>query len=406
MLFKRVSIAMLACMASIVTLYAQPNPQTPISGQVEERNPIITAVPFLTIAPDARSAGMGDAGVAVSPDVNATYWNPSKLAFAENSIGASASVTPWLQKIVGDMALYYLSGYKKVNNNSAVGISMRYFDLGDMQFTDINRNVIQDFNPREFSFDASYALKLSQRFSMGVTTRFLHSNLSGNFTSGSTNTDTKPANSLSADVSAYYTNDELILGGYDSQLAFGANLSNLGPKITYSDDDNRDFIPTTLRLGTALTTEFDPVNKLTFAFDVSKLMVPTPPITAIDENGDEVIVAGRDNSDRGWVEAMFLSVGDAPNGFGEEMRELMFAAGLEYWYNDLVAVRGGYFHENRNKGNRQYFTLGVGLRYQVFGIDFSYLISRQQNHPLADTLRFSLLFNLNGKSDSAKLDAN
>jgi hypothetical protein len=280
-----------------------------------------------------------------------------------------------------------------------------------MQFTDINRNVIQDFNPREFSFDASYALKLSQRFSMGITTRFIHSNLSGNFTSGSTNTDTRPANSLSADISAYYNNDELIIGGYNSQLAFGANLSNLGPKITYSDDDNRDFIPTNLRLGTALTTEFDPVNKLTFAFDISKLMVPTPPVYAIGENGEpifdenenRVIAAGRDNSDKGWVAAMFSSVGDAPNGFGEEMRELILSAGVEYWYNDLLAVRGGYFHENKNKGNRQYFTLGVGLRYQVFGIDFSYLISRQQNHPLADTLRFTLLFNVNGKTDAAKL---
>jgi len=410
-MLKNLSLSLLACMASIVALYAQPNPSTPISGQIEERNPIITAVPFLTIAPDARSSGMGDVGVAISPDVNATYWNPSKLAFAKNNIGASASVTPWLQKIVGDMALYYLSGYKKVDNNSAVGVSMRYFDLGDMQFTDINRNVIQDFNPREFSFDASYALKLSQKFSMAVTARFLHSNLSGNFTSGSTNTDTRPANSLSADLSAYYVNDELIIGGYNSQLAFGANLSNLGPKITYSDDDNRDFIPTNLRLGTAITTEIDPVNKITFAFDISKLMVPTPPVFALDDNGavlldDEgnpIIAAGTDNSDRGWVEAMFLSVGDAPNGFGEEMRELMFATGIEYWYNDLVAVRGGYFHENKNKGNRQYFTLGVGLRYQVFGIDFSYLISRQQNHPLADTLRFTLLFNVNGKTDSAKL---
>ena len=240
---------------------------------------------------------------------------------------------------------------------------------------------------------------------MGVTTRFIHSNLSGDYSSGSSNTDTKPANSLSADLSAYYVNDELIIGGYSSKLSFGANLSNMGPKITYSNEDNRDFIPANLRLGTAITTEFDNYNKLTFAFDINKLLVPTPPITAIDENGEEIIVSGKDHSDKGWVEAMFSSIADAPDGVSEEFNELMFATGLEYWYNDLVAVRGGYFHEAKTKGNRQYFTLGVGLRYQVFGIDFSYLISKQQNHPLADTLRFSLLFNINGKSDSAKLDS-
>ncbi|MEM1137689.1 MAG: type IX secretion system outer membrane channel protein PorV [Bacteroidota bacterium] len=403
-MFKHFSISILVFISSIVTLYSQggnPQGQAPLIIGQDDEQAIITAVPFLTIAPDARSAGMGDVGVAISPDVNATYWNPSKLAFAENDMGASASVSPWLQRIAGDMAIYYLSGYKKINSNSAVGVSMRFFDLGDMDFTDINRAIIATFNPREFSFDASYALKLSQRFSMGVTTRFIHSNLSGNFSNGASNTDTKPANSLSADISAYYNNDELIIGGYSSQLAFGANLSNMGPKITYSNEENRDFIPTTLRLGTALTSEFDTYNKLTFAFDISKLMVPTPPIT--DDDGN--IIAGSDQSDKGWVEAMFSSLGDAPNGFGEEMRELMLAVGLEYWYNDLVAVRGGYFNENQTKGNRQYFTLGVGLRYQVFGIDFSYLVSKQQNHPLADTLRFSLLFNLNGKADSAKLDS-
>ncbi|MBT33276.1 MAG: hypothetical protein CMO01_26745 [Thalassobius sp.] len=404
-MFKKLSISILVFFSGIVTLYSQVNPSTPIGGQTDESNPIVTAVPFLTIAPDARSAGMGDAGVAISPDVNAAYWNPSKLAFIKDNMGVSASVTPWLQKIVGDMALYYLSGYKKINNNSAVSVSMRYFDLGDMQFTDINRNVIADFNPREFSFDASYAMKLSKRFSMGVTTRFIHSNLSGDYSNGSSNTDTKPANSLAADISAYYVNDEIIIGGYSSKLSFGGNLSNMGPKITYSNEANKDFIPTNLRIGTAITTEFDTYNKLTFAFDINKLMVPTPPITATDENGDEYVVAGKDYSDKGWVEAMFLSVADAPDGLSEELSELMFATGLEYWYNDLVAVRGGYFHEARDKGNRQYFTLGVGLRYQVFGIDFSYLVSKTQNHPLSDTLRFSLLFNINGKSDSAKLDS-
>ncbi|MBX2842918.1 MAG: type IX secretion system outer membrane channel protein PorV [Flammeovirgaceae bacterium] len=373
-----------------------------VGGQVEDSNPIITAVPFLNIGPDSRGSGMGDAGVATSPDANAVFWNPSKLAFVEKDMGASFSVTPWLQKIVGDMNLYYLSGYKRINANSTFAASMRYFDLGSMQFTDINRNIIADFNPREFSFDATYAMKLSQKFGMGVTMRYIYSNLSGNFSNGQSNTDAKPANSLAADISGYYTTD-LAIKGYDSKLSFGANISNIGPKITYTSDNNKDFIPTNLRIGTALTTEFDPYNKLTFAFDINKLLVPTPPEYGEDENGNLVVVRGKDSSDKGMLAGMFISFADAPGGAKEEFQELMFGTGLEYWYNDLVALRGGYFHEARTKGNRQYFTVGVGLRYQVFGIDFSYLISKQQNHPLTDTMRFTLSFNMDGKKEEAKL---
>jgi hypothetical protein len=385
--------------------FANPNfaqvPVTPISGQDTVSRPIITAVPFLTIAPDARSAGMGDAGVATTPDANSVHWNPAKLAFIEQKSGVGISVTPWLQNLVGDMYLYYLSGYTKISQNEAIAVSMRYFDLGSMDFTDINRNLITTVNPREYAFDATYSRKLSNKFGMGVTARYIRSNLTGNFSSGPGSNDIRPANSIAADVSAFYVNNDLLLGNYKSKLAFGANMSNIGPKITYTDRSQRDFIPTNLRLGTALTTEFDAYNKLTFAFDLNKLMVPTPPAL----NPDGTINAGRDPSDIGWVGGMFRSFGDAPDGLGEELRELILSTGVEYWYNDLVAIRGGYFHENARKGNRQYFTLGLGLRYQVFGIDFAYLISRVQNNPLQDTVRFTLLFNLRGKSDDTKYES-
>ncbi|WP_020526747.1 type IX secretion system outer membrane channel protein PorV [Flexithrix dorotheae] len=401
MLKKFSFLLLLSSLFASTSLIAQIG-SNQVGGQVDGSNPIITAVPFLNIGPDSRGSGMGDVGVATSPDANSAFWNPSKLAFVEKDMGAAFSVTPWLKQIVGDMNLYYLSGYKKINANSTFSASMRYFDLGSMQFTDINRNIIADFNPREFSFDATYAMKLSQKFGMGVTMRYIYSNLSGNFSNGQSNTDAKPANSLAADISGFYTTD-LVIKGYDSKLSFGANISNIGPKITYTSDNNKDFIPTNLRIGTALTTEFDPYNKLTFAFDVNKLLVPTPPIYGEDEDGNPVVVKGKDSSDKGMLAGMFISFADAPGGAKEEFQELMFGTGLEYWYNDLVAVRGGYFHEARTKGNRQYFTVGVGLRYQVFGIDFSYLISKQQNHPLTDTMRFTLSFNMDSKKEEAKL---
>ncbi|MEN7549651.1 type IX secretion system outer membrane channel protein PorV [Rapidithrix thailandica] len=371
--------------------------QTPqIIGQDKNSNPIITAVPFLTIAPDARSAGMGDAGVALSPDANAAYWNPSKLAFAKQRMGFSLSYTPWLQKIVGDMSLAYLSGYRKLNENQVIGGSLRYFNLGSMEFTNTSGSTIADFNPREFAFDLTFAMKLSERLSIGGTGRFIHSNLTGNISSGATTNDTKPGNTAAVDLSMYYNNEDVMFLGYPTNVAFGVNLSNIGFKITYTDENQKDFIPTNLRLGTAITTHFDPMNKLTWAFDVNKLLVPTPP--HYDENRN--IIAGKD-PDRSMISGMFGSFGDAPDGFSEEMKELIFATGLEYWYNDLFAVRGGYFHENKTKGNRQYFTFGLGLRYQKFGIDFAYLAASQRNHPLEDTLRFTLMVNFGESKDIA-----
>ncbi|MEH0158380.1 type IX secretion system outer membrane channel protein PorV [Limibacter armeniacum] len=383
--------ALLSLLAT-VSIYAQQQPVTS-PGQLvgQEGNPIITAVPFLMIAPDARSAGMGDVGAATSPDANATYWNPAKLAFAKDNFGASLAYNPWLAKFVDDMSLSYLSGYYKLNKRQVVAMSMRYFDLGDIQFTDDLGNETRNFNPREFSFDATFAMQLSKRFSMGVSGRYIYSNLAGSINGSSTSTglDSRPGHSVAFDVSAYWENPELTIAGYQSKFALGANLSNVGLKLSYTDENQEDFIPTNLRLGSALTTEFDPYNKITWALDVNKLLVPTP-----QEDGSHL--------DKSLFDGMFGSFTDAPGGFSEEMEEFGISTGLEYWYNQMFAARFGYFYENPNKGDRQYFTLGVGLRYQVFGFDFSYLISNKRNHPLEDTLRFAIMLNFGdaGKSSS------
>jgi type IX secretion system protein PorV len=372
--------------------YAQiPNP----SGQDDNARVITTAVPFLSITPDSRSGAMGDAGVAISPDANSVHWNPSKLAFIDNKMGFSLSYSPWLAKIINDMSLSYLSGYYKLTREQTIAVSMRYFDLGEIFFTDDNNNPQGNFNPKEFAVDATYARMLSENFSLGITLRYVNSNLTGSFSSSTI--EAKPANTVAADVSAYYNMDTKI-----GNLAFGGNLSNIGAKVTYSNQDNKDFIPINLRLGTALKTEIDPYNTITFALDFNKLLVPTPPIYLTDDNGSiitdpnnddkPIIVKGKDPT-RNLLSGMFGSFNDAPDGFSEEMAEIMISFGAEYWYNNLFAARLGYFYENKNKGNRQFFTMGVGFRYNVFGFDFAYLVPPQQEHPLAETLRFTLHFN-------------
>jgi len=378
--------------------------QTIISGQDTSRRVITTAVPFLTIAPDARSGAMGEAGSAISPDANSSYWNGSKLALIDNKFGFSLSYTPWLGKIINDMSISYLSGYYKITREQAVSMSLRYFDLGDIFFTDefgVNNG---QFSPREVAIDAGYSRQLGDRLSLGIAIRYIHSNLTGNFTSSTI--EAKPGNSVSADISMYWDKD-LMLSGANSNIAFGGSITNIGAKLSYSDENNKDFIPTNLRLGTAFKTNLDPFNTLTIAFDMNKLMVPTPPIyefnpdgtTKVDADGNKIISRGK-NPNRSLMSGMFGSFADAPDGFSEEMQEITLSLGLEYWYNDLFAARAGFFHENYNKGNRQFFTMGVGFRYQVFGIDFAYLVPTQQEHPLAETLRFTLIFDFdNYKAD-------
>ncbi|MFN6944696.1 MAG: type IX secretion system outer membrane channel protein PorV [Cytophagaceae bacterium] len=388
-------VLLVVCLLNISCLagYAQlqdPNAQDLIG---QEGRAITTAVPFLTISPDARAGALGDAGAATSPDANSIFWNPAKLVFIEDEMGASISYTPWLRKLVNDMSLSYLTAYKKITKEQAIGFQLMYFNLGSIQFTDQQGAAMQEFRPKEFSTGLTYSRKLSENMGVAIGLKYIHSNLAGNFTMASTGTQTKPGNTAGGDIGWYWNND-LMIGGNQSHLALGAAITNIGAKISYTNTSERDFIPTNLRVGAAFTTELDAFNKVTFIADVNKLMVPTPPAYGVDSMGRRVIIAGSDNSDRSMIGGMLGSFSDAPGGFQEELRELYYSLGIEYWYNDLFAIRGGFFHENRFKGNRRYFTMGFGVRYQVFGLDFAYLVPLQQNHPLAETLRFSLLFNM------------
>lgn len=337
---------------------------------------ITTAVPFLTISPDARSGGMGDLGVAISPDANSSYWNPAKLVFLDNQYGASFSYTPWLSKLVPDMSISYLSGYYKISKEEAFSLSMRYFDLGEIFFTQDGQQGTL-FDPREYAIAGQYARKLTENLSASLGARFIRSNLTG-FYSSNNGTEARPGSSVAADIAVYYIKD-ILLSGKNTKLAFGANISNIGRKLTYTDEDNRDFIPTNLRLGSAVTTNLDPFNTITFAVDFSKLMVPTPT---------------KKSNKKSLLSGIFGSFGDAPDGFSEEIKEVIIALGAEYWYNNTFAARAGYFSESEDKGNRKYLTLGLGFRYQVFGIDFAYLVPSEQDHPLKETVRFTLHFNV------------
>ncbi|MEO9966040.1 MAG: type IX secretion system outer membrane channel protein PorV [Reichenbachiella sp.] len=368
--------------------------QTQTSGQ-EGARVITTAVPFISFAPDSRATGMGDVGVATSPDANSVHWNNGKLAFIDHDYGASLSYSPWLGKIVDDMFLTYLSGYYKIDRIQTIGVSMRYFDLGQIHLTDVAGGSLGVENPREVAFDGTYSRKLTEKIGIGVTARYIWSNLIGSSTSAA-----KAAKSVSVDLGFYYTNP-IVIGGKDSELSLGASITNIGQKATYGNESEADFIPINLRIGTAVKVGLDAFNTLTFAFDLNKLMVPTPPIyeyeddgvtPVLDNNQEQVILKGKDPN-RNLLGGMFGSFTDAPDGFSEELQEIMIATGVEYWYKELFAARVGYFHENKSKGARQYMTMGLGFRYQKFGIDFSYLIPGDNNHPLAETIRFSLLFN-------------
>lgn len=339
---------------------------------------ITTAVPILTVSPDARSAGMGDAGVAISPDANTAHWNPAKLGFVTNDMSVGLSYSPWLRNIINDMSLTYLSGYKRVSQRGAFSASLLYFDLGDIQFTDELGNPLNIHNPKEYTFDLGYGQQLSNTLSVGVGARFIHSNLSAGVS------DSRPGNSAAVDIGVYYTND-LTIGARDYNLAFGGNISNIGAKIAYTNADQKDFLPTNLRLGTAFTMNLDPYNKITLAIDGNKLLVPSPDSTNI----------GNISVPR----AIFSSFGDAPNGFSEEMQEISLSTGLEYWYNDVFAARAGYFYESPNKGDRHYLSMGLGMRYQKFGIDVAYLVPNSRNNPLANTLRFTLVLNINKEEE-------
>lgn len=358
-------------------------------------NTVGTAVPFLRIVADARSGAMGDVGIGLSADPNAMHFNASKLVFAEQQVGISATYTPWLRSLgLNDVYMAYLTGYYKLDDLQAVGFGLRYFSLGSIQFTDVNGQNLSTGRPNEFEVAAAYARKLSDNFSAALTAKFIYSNLAAGQQVGSEVIE--PGIAGAADISLTYKG-EIELDNTESDLTVGLAITNIGSKITYTNSQSRDFLPANLGLGAAWTFKLDDYNTLTAAIDINKLLVPTPclddnttpNINECDENGDDI----PDFKEQSPVRAIFSSFSDAPDGFSEELNELIYSFGLEYWYDQQFAVRAGYFHEDDQKGNRKFFTVGLGLKYNVFGLNFSYLIpTTNQRNPLDNTLRFSLLF--------------
>jgi len=353
-------------------------------------NTIITAVPFLRIVADARSGALGDAGVAISPDPNAIHFNDSKLVFADKDFGVSATYTPWLRALgLNDVYLAYLAGYYKTPDDlQAFGLGLRYFSLGEINFTDINGEPLGNGRPNEFEVKGSYSRKLSEKFSAGIGVKFIYSNLASGQTVGGQEITVGTAGA--ADVSFTYQTP-LKLQNLDTDLRLGVAVTNIGSKITYTNaaNEERDFIPTNLGIGASWELQFDEHNSLNLITDVNKLLVPTPCFEDCDSDQDGI----PDWKEESPIGGMFSSFADAPGGFSEELQELMLSVGAEYWYDKLFAVRAGYYTESRNKGARRFFTVGLGLKYNIFGLNFSYLVpTTNQRNPLDNTLRFSLIF--------------
>lgn len=381
----------------LANLSLASNAQTTTGGQKTgaEYNTITTAVPFMRISPDARSGAMGDVGIALSPDANAQYWNMSKLAMSDKDAGVSITYTPWLKDLVPDIFLAYLAGYvkfgEKDNKNQAISLSMRYFSLGDINYTDFNAQPAGTGKPREFSFDLGYSRKLSNNLSIGLSGKYIHSNII-NGAGNSNGVTYKPGKSFAVDFGAFYTkslssNDET---GQASSINAGIIISNLGGKISYSGD-RKDFIPTNLGIGLAYNYSIDEYNKLTFAVDANKLLVPSPYFVE-DTLGNLI---QKYPYEKNIINGMFGSFSDAPGGGSEELKEVMLSLGAEYSYQNQFFVRAGYFYESKYKGDRRFLTVGVGVKYNIFGLNFAYLVpsgSGISRNPLSNTLRFSLLF--------------
>jgi hypothetical protein len=393
----------------------------PVQAQVSTQqlsggiNPITTSVPFLLIAPDSRQGGMGEVGAATQPDVNSIHWNTSKLAFAEKNMGFGISYTPWLRQLVPDISLSYVSFYKKVNKGmGAFGASLRYFSLGNITFTDISGNTTGQFKPNEFAVDLAYAQKLSKVFSVGLAFRYINSNLTGGVTL-SNGQATKAGQTVATDVTMFYkTPKGWEAGGKKATGTIGLAITNIGGKISYTTVKN--FIPINMRLGGGLKFDIDDYNTFGIYADLNKLLVPTPPIYKhkIDSTGKEtseietdpatgapVIAKGKDPN-RPVVAGMVGSFNDAPGGASEELKEINVAVGFEYWYDKQFAVRAGYFYEDKTKGGRQFFNIGLGVRYRVFGLDMAYLIPTTLRNPLQNTLRFTLTFDFDAFKEQNK----
>ncbi|MFM1893214.1 MAG: hypothetical protein RIQ90_380 [Bacteroidota bacterium] len=381
-------------------------------------NTITTALPFMAITPDSRAGGMGEAGTALSPSSTSVYWNTAGLSFAEKNSELSLSYTPWLRQLTNDMHLSYLSGYLRVNKKHAIGGALRFFSLGEITFTDASGNVLRNDKPSEFEVTGAYAFKLSDKFSIGVNGKFAYSNLTGGLTVAGVMT--KPGKVGAADLSMTYFNDRVKIGRNNATYTFATTINNIGNKVAYSVLAKRDFIPMNLKIGNALTLKYDSYNTITYALDIQRLLVPTPAFYD-NINGQVTMLSGR-SGDVGVINGMLQSFYDAPgvvakdeNGdyiqnndgtyqivkgsrFKEELSEINIAAGAEWWYNETFAIRSGVFYESRNKGNRQYLNLGASLKYNMFGIDFSYLASLNgRQNPLANTLRFTLRLYLGDK---------
>ncbi len=368
-----------------------------VTGQDTTNRIITTPLAFLNFSPDARSAALGDAGVALSADANATYWNPAKLPYLKEDFGVSLSYTPWLRNLVDDMYLTYLTGYKKVAPGQVVALSVNYFDLGVLDMRSDRGIQTGTFNSREFMFGATYSRQLGQNFSVGLSLKYINSNLAS--TSIINNVSIRPASTAAGDISAYYKkeykNDEI---GSNLIWSWGLMLSNIGGKVSYGSDD-KYFIPTNFKLGTGISYTADGRNRFNFVLDANKLMVPTPPVYTL-QNGQPVVTSGRDPRDLSALGGIFGSFADAPDGLSEEVKEIMISTGVEYWYGDIFAARFGYFSESRMKGDRKYFTIGFGARFQQkYGVDFAYLMPQRQGSPLAQPLRISLSMNLNKNTD-------
>jgi hypothetical protein len=387
----------------------------PTSGQVNsalQMNAITTTMPFLSINPDTRSGGMGDAGTAISPTAFSSYWNTAGIVFSEKKNEIGIAFIPWLRQLnLTDMNLSYVSGYKKINERQAFTAGLRYFSLGTITFTSQDGQKLRDDKPSEFELLGGYSFKLTDRLSLGLNAKFAYSNLTGGLIVAGA--QTKAGIAGGADISMMYHNPDLMFRGKKAAYNFGLTINNIANKVSYSTNGQGDFVPINLKIGNALTTYIDDYNTLSFSVDLQKLLVPTPPIYNTSRSQ---IIAGKNNN-VGVVAGMLQSFADAPgqiaiNGtdtlfnadgtaqivkgssFKEEMREINIGSGIEYDYNKTFAVRGGYFHESATKGNRQFFTFGVGLKYQALQIDLSYIATLQRNNPLANTIRYSIRFNL------------
>jgi hypothetical protein len=398
---KRTNIlsGLAAAVLSVGALHAQSPPPIHANGSVGN-TVITTTVPFLLITPDSRAGAMGDLGAATTPDANTMHWNPSKLAFMDHSYGFALNYTPWLRALVPDINLSYLSAYKRIDKYSGIGASLRYFSLGDITFTNDFGQYLSTFRPYEMAVDIGYARKLSDNFSIGVAGRFIYSNLAGHVPVNN-GSSTRPGYTFAGDISAYYTKP-VSYKGHKGMLNFGGDISNLGGKITYTNAADRDFIPANLRIGSFTKFAIDEHNEIGFGIDLNKLLVPSNP--EFDSSGK--VVKGIDSRNASPLQGAIRSFYDAPGGFSEEMKEINPSIGFEYWYEKTVAARFGYFYEAPSKGDRQYLTTGIGIRFKVMTIDFSYLIPTTSpksltRSPLANTLRFSLLFNFDaGKHES------